>query len=424
MPTGGRPSSASVSACRNSTVTTRSARVGRTGEARATLSPARALRGTPAMAAHRPATTARRVGHAGPLMRVARRAGAARTGPAPRPAPSAPPVGSSAGASSVRAAMSAQTVDRAPTSIATGMRVPWRAKPMRRARCGATSPTKPIGPTTATEAPVRSATSPMASGSTCRSATPRPPEVSTPRRSTSRRRASTNNAGAMRQGRAGGRGRPPIRGIGAADEPDESTGGLRPRLDDEGLDRGGEEPGEGKARQGQREGREGAPADRKDEAERRGRASDGKGHRARAPQRRVDQPAGQHRQRRALDEAEDVRRGQRVAHHALQHASGRRQHRARHRRDEDARAADVEDARRDRVAARDGGGDPGRGEPRLADAEPDRADEEERAAEGDEDGAQGETPGGGGGRNGVRVGGVPRPSGPSRRGGARREGPS
>src|SRR5207245_9221135 len=60
------------------------------------------------------------------------------------------PTGTSRGANAVRASVSATSTSSAPISAAAGISARWRAPTTRRAACGATRPTNPTRPPTAT----------------------------------------------------------------------------------------------------------------------------------------------------------------------------------------------------------------------------------------------------------------------------------
>ena len=66
------------------------------------------------------------------------------------------PTGSSIGERTVRAATSQATRNAAPTNAEAGITSRWSAPTSNLIRCGTMMPTKPIGPPTATAAPVAS----------------------------------------------------------------------------------------------------------------------------------------------------------------------------------------------------------------------------------------------------------------------------
>ena len=71
------------------------------------------------------------------------------------------PIGSSAGATRVRASVSASTSTAAPPRAEPASTLLWSGPATSRTRCGTTSPKKPMLPATATLAPTASVLSPM-----------------------------------------------------------------------------------------------------------------------------------------------------------------------------------------------------------------------------------------------------------------------
>src|SRR5262245_36501549 len=125
-----------------------------------------------------------------------------KNGP-PRSAVSTP-TGSSAGAMTVRAATSQIARKAPPPSRQAGARKRWSCPTQRRSMCGTISPTKPIGPATATSAPIISEETPSTRRRRRTRSTPRLAASSSPvrRRFRSQRSASSTAAPPSTQGAA------------------------------------------------------------------------------------------------------------------------------------------------------------------------------------------------------------------------------
>src|SRR6266568_4232917 len=95
------------------------------------------------------------------------------------------PTGSSAGAATVRASVSARASRPPPRHAQSGSSAPWRWMPESRSRWGTTSPTKPIEPPSRTAATVASVAQPKAMACRRVTATPSERALSSPRISTS-----------------------------------------------------------------------------------------------------------------------------------------------------------------------------------------------------------------------------------------------
>src|SRR5215472_9131338 len=95
------------------------------------------------------------------------------------------PTGSSAGAATVRASVSASASRLPPRQAASGMSSAWRCTPESRRRCGTTSPTKPIAPPSSTAVAVATLAQPKAIACRRVTATPSDLALSSPSTSTS-----------------------------------------------------------------------------------------------------------------------------------------------------------------------------------------------------------------------------------------------